>query len=426
MIFILYALNRRPFKWQFTEIVFSLFWTIILFCITIKVCNKYACLLVYISVFMYYRKRFNEKNLEIFIKSTLALGILGGIELMLMLCLNYLLFILKIQLSKEQGTLMFFILSIGVCVFSFFFDAFMLSVEKKTDVFFVFREKKSQIVIVTTITFLIVSIKLSFVNKYILGLLFLLIMIIYVLRTKEILQAEKIKSEYEKDKLTLIYSNAYEELIKVVRRNQHDYKNQLEVIKGMWLLDDLPEANVENQKQYMEELSEKYKSDSILTGCNNSILAGYLYSKVEEWKKQGIRVRLHIKVDQANCCLKLHEILEILGVLLNNAKECVSLLSQESPTISVSITESCDKLCVSIKNVSEYKSYRDIENMFHMGVSTKGENRGIGLYSVKELLNKNNIDIKVENINDGEDDNEKVNWLSFSFEIPKCNKATHY
>ena len=114
------------------------------------------------------------------------------------------------------------------------------------------------------------------------------------------------------------------------------------------------------------------------------------------------------------------EILEILGVLLDNAKECVLCLGQESPTIGVSIVESSDNLFICIKNVSEYKTYKDIENMFQMGFSTKGENRGIGLYSVKELLNNNNIDIRVENIND-----KQVNWLSISIEIPKCNQATH-
>lgn len=199
VILVMYALYRRPLKWQYTETVLSLFWTFILHYITIKVCTKYACLLVYISLFMYCRKIFNEKNLRIFIRSIFALGILGGIELILMFCFNYLLFIFKIQLSEEKNTLMFFLLSIGVCVFSFFFYGFMLSMENKADVFFFLKEKKSQIVIIITIIILIASIKFSFVNKYIQGLLFLLIMIIYILRMKEVIQAEKIKNEYEKE-----------------------------------------------------------------------------------------------------------------------------------------------------------------------------------------------------------------------------------
>lgn len=416
----MYALYERPLKWQYIETVLSLFWAIVLHFITIKFCTKYACSLVYISLFMYCRKRFNEKYFIIFIRSVFALGILGGMEIILMFCLNYLLYILKIQLIEGEDTLMFFLLSIGVCVFSFFFYRFMLDKENKIDLFLSIREKKSQIVIFITVIILVASIKFNVVNKYTQGLLFLLLMIINYFRMKEVIHAEKIKNEYEKDKLTLIYSNAYEKLIMAVRRNQHDYKNQLEAIKAMCSLDNSTEANVENQKRYMEELSERYKCDSILTGCNNSILAGYLYSKVEEWNRQGIRWGLYIRVDQAKCILRLHEILEILGVLLDNAKECVLCLGQESPTIGVSIVESSDNLFICIKNVSEYKTYKDIENMFQMGFSTKGENRGIGLYSVKELLNNNNIDIRVENIND-----KQVNWLSISIEIPKCNQATH-
>lgn len=51
---------------------------------------------------------------------------------------------------------------------------------------------------------------------------------------------------------------------------------------------------------------------SILTCCNNTILAGYFYYRCLLCEESGVAVDYNIAVDQADCCFPLHEIIEIL------------------------------------------------------------------------------------------------------------------
>ncbi len=227
-------------------------------------------------------------------------------------------------------------------------------------------------------------------------------------------QSEIAKKNYDL-KLQKVYGEAYENLLYEVRRRQHDYKNQLGAIYGMHVtaksLDDL----IGMQKEYGGMLLSECKFDSILTGCNNPTLAGFLYYKCVTCEKNEVKVEYVINVEQATCSFSLHEIIEILGILIDNACENVKSEISLQKLICLKILEGPEKLVLFVSNPARYIKFSEIEKMFRRGYSSKGENRGIGLERVMELINKYDAEIAVFNSASVERDN----WINFEIQIPK-------
>lgn len=167
------------------------------------------------------------------------------------------------------------------------------------------------------------------------------------------------------------------------------------------------------QKKYADILKEDCKMDSILTGCGNSILAGYIYHKCSFCSNEGVAVDYSIHTGQVECCFAIHEMIEILGILIDNACESVLIQKRADKRIRLEMKEE-EKIIISVSNPTEYIPFSEIENMFVCGYSSKGENRGIGLSRVKELANKYEANIKVSNFWYDEE-----NWINFTVEIVK-------
>ena len=229
--------------------------------------------------------------------------------------------------------------------------------------------------------------------------------------------AQKARHELEKRKLELemqeIYGNTYKELIAEVRRKQHDFKNQLGAIYSMHLTANSLEDLVEKQSEYGNVLLGECRYDKILVGCNNPILAGYLYYRCVAYEKNDVQVDYEIHVDGAECCLSLHEVIEMLGILLTNAYESYRTESKEK-YIDLVLQESTDNLVIEVSNMAKELASADIENLFKEGYSSKGENRGIALPRIKQLVKKAQADIIV-----GNRIKAKQNWVSFKVVIPK-------
>ena len=233
-------------------------------------------------------------------------------------------------------------------------------------------------------------------------------------------KTQKAQFELEKKRLEFemqeIYGEAYKELIYEVRRRQHDFTNQLGAIYSIHLTATSLEELVEKQQGYGDVLKKQGRYDKILTGCNNPILAGYLYYKCVNMAESNILVEYKIHVDAAESNLSLHEVIEILGILLTNAAENDNLAACEQKMIDLLVEENSKNLVIEVGNSSQYMSSQDVERFFEKGYSTKGENRGIGLTRVKQLSEKSDADIIVENyLKAG------VNWIRFKIIIPKRN-----
>jgi len=232
-----------------------------------------------------------------------------------------------------------------------------------------------------------------------------------------IIKTQNAKHELDKKKLELemqeIYGDTYKELISEVRKRQHDFANQLGAIYSMHLTANSLEELIEEQQKYGNVLLEKNRYDKILTGCNNSILAGYLYYKCVAYEQSNVQVDYQVHVDMAYCSLSLHEIIEILGILLTNAYENYNK-DTEDKRIGLDVQENENNLMIEVRNQAKELTSKEIENIFNEGYSSKGGNRGIGLARVKQLASKVEADLVVIN-----QTKEDKNWINFKVIIPK-------
>jgi len=248
-------------------------------------------------------------------------------------------------------------------------------------------------------------------------ILFLVLLMFLCLYLLDRANMEIRKKDYELE-LQQVYGNAYEELLTEVRRRQHDFKNQIGAIYSMHMVAKSYDELIEMQREYADELQYGCRYDSILTRCNNTILAGYLYYRCIACEKAGIEVVFEVSIDNAKCDFAMHEIIEILGILIDNACESFgNMVSQneiriQSKYIRLTFIEDEHGLKFSVANPTKYKSFDEIENMFKQGYSSKGKNRGIGLARVRQLVNQYKAQIKVENVI-----YEEINWLEFTVEI---------
>lgn len=251
------------------------------------------------------------------------------------------------------------------------------------------------------------------VNIYIVCILFFLLLLLLFVYRLEKARNEIERKNYELE-LQRAYGGAYEELLATVRRRQHDFKNQLGAIYSMHLVANSLEELICMQNEYGDTIRYDSKFDSILTGCNNPILAGYLYHRCVACEQNGILVHYNIQLDQAECRFQLHEIIEILGILIDNACESFTTYQTEYKQIKIECLENEKEIMLCVSNPSNYVTYSDIEKMFEKGFSTKGENRGIGLARVLELTKRCDAELKVSNTTHGDN-----NWIEFRIRIIK-------
>lgn len=231
-------------------------------------------------------------------------------------------------------------------------------------------------------------------------------------------QFERAKIQAEKKQLELdmqnLYGKAYDELLQSVRIRQHDFKNQLGALYSMHVVAGSLDELICMQKEYGANLAQNSKFDSILTCCENSILAGYLYSRCIECEESGLDVIYDVHVRECECNFAMYEIIELLGILIDNA--CESTLKQETGNKCIKFTcnEDNTQIVLVVSNPSRYMSGIEIEKMFSHGYSTRGKNRGIGLARALELVKQKDAEIKVTN-----SIYEKCNWIDFSVVLQK-------
>lgn len=247
---------------------------------------------------------------------------------------------------------------------------------------------------------------------YLYIVLFVLLILFVLVSVKEL----KTKYELEQKQLELDMKEKYEEaynlLLLEMRRKQHDYKNQITALYSIQLVDDNKEKLLETRKKYGEELLKSEKYEDLIMGCNDYVLSGYIYTKCKEIERKGIEVEPKIICTKTTYNIRIHKIIEILGILINNAIEYLEEKHWQNKVIGINIFEKSDKLYIEVRNVSDYIPYDSICQMFAAGYTTKGKSHGLGLYSLKTIVEKHKGNVMVENVEEG-----NVNWLNIRVEV---------
>ena len=181
------------------------------------------------------------------------------------------------------------------------------------------------------------------------------------------------------------YNNTLRELVDSLRTFKHDYNNTLQTIHGYIYTQDM-----KGLTEYFDEVLSETKTITGLDRLNpelfrNPSLFGLVTAKFESARKSGVIMNFEIYADLNNLDIKTYDFTRILGILLDNAIEASA--GSKKKIVNFYVVEKNNKVTVEISN-----SFTDtglkIEEMNEKGKSSKGKNRGLGLYKVKDILSR--------------------------------------
>lgn len=183
------------------------------------------------------------------------------------------------------------------------------------------------------------------------------------------------------------YNTHVEELYKELRNFKHDYANLL-----LTLEEGIKNHNLKSIEQVYrtvikgsDKLMQTQNHDlGRLSYIKNSAIKSVLSAKFLQAQDLGIKVSIEIWQDILEPRMELLDFITILGVLCDNAIEAT--IETENPYIRIAYAINQNKQILILENSS--KRFSDnIPQLYQMGFSIKGGNRGLGLAHVKSILN---------------------------------------
>lgn len=186
------------------------------------------------------------------------------------------------------------------------------------------------------------------------------------------------------------YSKTYEQELVKRSKKQHEYKNQLVIIKSMIEDNDADVIDYINGILHDNDKNKDTKWLTRLTNIPLGGLKGLRYYKINEMISKGIDVNLEVaeslnkKSLWKNYSENSHDISKIIGVYIDNAIEAASLSTSKEVEIQFYLENNNIVLCLGNTFVGNI----DLSKIDAEGYSTKGNNRGYGLPLAKDLLTK--------------------------------------
>lgn len=187
------------------------------------------------------------------------------------------------------------------------------------------------------------------------------------------------------------------EFVEALRVQKHEYMNKLHTIGGLIQLD-----HREKALDYLFQITESEAAfDSSLAGIvDNENVKGLLLGKISRGRELGIDVHVDRQSRLSRLPRRLdgHDVVVLIGNLIENAFDSLSgKPGIKEIIVSIEQDEHIFSLLVEDNGIGMQPAAS--EQMFERGFSTKGgEDRGIGLYLVKNIVDKSGGSIQVQSV----------------------------
>jgi two-component system sensor histidine kinase AgrC len=170
-----------------------------------------------------------------------------------------------------------------------------------------------------------------------------------------------------------------DDLNHTLRAQRHDFLNHLQVVYSLMEMNEYAEAT-----DYLETVYGEIRAVSSFLSTRSTAVNALLKVKAGACAQENIELQLDIKSPLDGLPMPAWELCRVLGNLIDNAMDAAK--QDAKPFISVSIEEDIRAYRFSIGNNGAVIPAEMLPSVFEEGVSTKGENRGMGLSIVKNTL----------------------------------------
>lgn len=219
---------------------------------------------------------------------------------------------------------------------------------------------------------------------------------LYIALTRE---TEVQKRKLELDQLR-IYSNKLEENYQEYRKFRHDYLNMYTGMVGYIETKDM--AGLEHYfTEHIVPISQSITTNLIKLADLYRIeipeLKGLVATKLLLAQEKGMDISCEVPTPVTRINMDILDLCTAIGILLDNAIEATE--SIENGRIRLSFITYEDRVLITIENQIE-DLLVPIYQLFEHGFSTKGSDRGLGLWNLSEMMDKSDVihlDTAIEN-----------------------------
>ncbi|MCR1153368.1 GHKL domain-containing protein [Clostridium botulinum] len=203
----------------------------------------------------------------------------------------------------------------------------------------------------------------------------------------------KLRREIEEKNEIEEYSHIIEDMYSETRRFKHDYINMLSPLKEYINNEDIEGLSEFFYNNVIDmDKNIKWSNSNIdkLKYIKVSGLKAILSTKLIKASSMNIDINVHIVEDIDYIHMNIMDLCRIIGILMDNAIEASG--ECEAPKICIVVANKNDYVVIALHN-NFFGDKPLIHKIYKEGFSTKGRGRGLGLYTVKNI-----IDIKYENV----------------------------
>lgn len=407
MLVFLYGLYGEKFRIDYKEVILIVVDLIIMQSVNSGYLPEWASISIYLVITGYCIWRFGRELKKLIINSAIYIVFLSGIQMLCFFCVYC---VIGQGTTEEYRALATNVLMLFLCI--------LLAKKGVLKQIAYYLQKNDFIIRVILIIGLEILLFSTYMKKERQGLylgdyLFPVIAILGISALAVSWQSYKLKAKEREMELQAykLYEESYSNLISEIRLKQHEFNNHINAVYSQHLICKTYEELVERQKEYCESILYDNRYEKLLK-AGNSMLIGFLYGKFVEAEKRNITVEYDIQCAEFCTKLPMYKLVELTGNLLNNAMD--ALEARKDKRLFFLLEEEIDYIRIEVRNVCEVLSAEQIEAMFQKGYSSKGENRGLGLYSLKKMGKEYDFDIVCSNL-----EVDSVNWISFSVQLKK-------
>ncbi|RSK15998.1 sensory histidine kinase DcuS [Streptococcus oralis] len=231
-------------------------------------------------------------------------------------------------------------------------------------------------------------------------IVFICLLLIFFAMNSHKVQIEKeiaLKQKKFEQKYLQTYTDEIVGLYNEIRGFRHDYAGMLVSMQMAIDSGDLHEID-RIYNEVLVKANQKLRSDKYtyfdLNNIEDSALRSLIAQSIVYARKNDVEFTLEVKDIITRLSIDLLDLVRIMSILLNNAVEGAadSYLKQ----MEVAVIKMDFETVIVIQNSCKI-TMTPSEDLFALGFSTKGRNRGLGLNNVKEILDKyDNIILETE------------------------------
>lgn len=177
-----------------------------------------------------------------------------------------------------------------------------------------------------------------------------------------------------------------------LRSQTHEFMNKLHVILGMIRMGCYDRLN-----EYVNQIAHQYQAEVgfIVKKIKDPVMAGFLLGKLSKAREAGIEMQFgrDCFLPETDESKMVHELITIVGNLIDNAMEAME--HSLTKLVCVDFTYDEGLLTITVADTGPGMDKALQCRIFEKGYSTKGVNRGLGLYLLKHSIERLDGEINI-------------------------------